>query len=224
MRSYSRLVAVMSSVLLISSAMMRGARAPPCEVTMEAMTGTLTDLNAGRNTYTTSPQPFGGGIATQFVGPQPGRARIRAIKVPNIDGTTGACPAQAGATTCAVTQSPTRYVRVTLRSLCAPEASGTVGVTGTVPATGNLDNGPWFSINGTRPSLNGGAAGPCLQSANFANGLNTGQYMAPVGEFIYPENTLAGSRIVPNNLWQLGFLRYGESGDGSTAPQNPRPW
>jgi hypothetical protein len=110
-----------------------------------------------------------------------------------------------------------------------------------VPAT-NIDegtaatapsHGQFFSINGLRANLTGagpGASGvsagngTCLQSAQFANGLFTGQYLAPVGEFIFGENTLAGDPIIPANLWQLGFLVYGEGGDGSTAPQVPLPW
>jgi hypothetical protein len=124
-------------------------------------------------------------------------------------------------------------LRIVVRSLCAPAATGTLGTNGVpVPST-NLDNGPFFNINGSRPGLPGagpGASGvaagdgTCLQSAQFANGLFTGQYMAPVGEFIFAENTLAGDPIVPNNFWQMGFLVYGEGGDGSTAPQVPLPW
>jgi len=204
-------------------------------VTMESMTGTLTDLAAGKNVYLTTPQPFGGGIATQYVGPQPGRARIRATKVPSINGTAGVCPPTGGSQNCAVTNSPTRYLRVLVRSLCAPAA----GFPANTPAgnPGNLDGGAFFSINGGRASLPGAGPGlsgvpasdgTCLQSAQFANGLFTGQYMAPVGEFIFPENTLAGSTIVPNNFNQMGFLVYGEGGNGTTAdsqaPQVPRPW
>ena len=167
---------------------------------------------------------------------------------------------------CAVTQSPTRYVRAVLRSLCAPAASGAASelvdgvgqpiiALAAVPST-NLDDGvdpltapnagPYFDINGARPTLpnsdltrfqggNGhpldpGFVGPgdgsCLQSAQFANGLFTGQYMAPVFEYIFPENVMAGFAVVPNNFWHLGFLVYGENGsDGnSTAAQVPRPW
>lgn len=238
-------------------------------ITPESMTGTLADqaTQPGRGVAVPASAinqagAFGGGIYTQFIGPQPGRARIRANKVPAIDATQ-ACPATAatigGTRGCAVTQSPTRYIRAVLRSLCAPAATGKASEPGfaalaAVPAK-NLDNGatasttpnagPFFDINGTRTNLPGAAtagvydgganngtavgkqaANTCLESAQYANGLFTGQYMAPVGEYIFPENTLAGAPIVPNNFWHLGFLAYGESGrDGnSTAPQVPRPW
>ena len=162
-----------------------------------------------------------------------------------------------------MTQSPTRYIRVVLRSLCAPAATGAlsqltngggipVAALATVPSR-NLDtgvkppaptvavpnNGPFFDINGARANLPGagpGASlvsasdGSCLQSAQYANGLFSGQYMAPVTEYIFPENTLAGNPIIPNNFWHMGFLAYGENGrDGnSTRPvgsvSGQRPW
>ena len=234
-------------------------------LTPESMTGTLADqasvLAKGVVVVPTSlvsqASAFGGGIYTQFIGPQPGRARIRAIKVPAIDATL-ACPATGtsigGTQGCAITQSPTRYIRAALRSLCAPAATGAASATtdgagnaiatiATVTAK-NLDDGSasaspnqgrFFDINGARTNLTGAGPGlsgvlagdgTCLQSAQFANGLFTGQYMAPVGEFIFPENTIAGFPIIPNNLWHLGFLARGENGrDGnSTAPQSPLPW
>ena len=109
-------------------------------------------------------------------------------------------------------------------------------------STTGTNNGPFFDINGYRPSLPGagdgdykGAAnsslvglgdGTCLQSAQYANGLFTGQYMAPVGEYIFPENTLAGFPVLPNSFWHMGFLIYGENGrDGNAlGPQAPTPW
>jgi hypothetical protein len=227
------------------------------------MTGTLADQTRQTGRGAVIPQTsirqanaFGGGIYTQFIGPQPGRARIRAIKVPAIDATL-ACPdlgpTIGGTQGCAVTQSPTRYIRAVLRTLCAPAATGAPSKPGiaalpTVPATnlslaaGTSNTGPYFDINGFRtnlpgaggPGFNGGSGpgnvpgsdGTCLQSAQYANGLFTGQYLAPVGEYIFPENTLSGSPVVPNNFWQMGFLVYGENGrDGNaTAPQLPRPW
>ena len=214
-------------------------------MTPETMTGTLAEQAAAKVPYATSAQPFGGGIESQYVGPQPGRARIRAEKVPPI-APTAACPAGGGSQGCSVTNSPTRYLRVVIRSLCAPAASGSLDANGVVvpSAAGgsvqSLDGTPWRDINGAlgaAPLLPGSAPGTtspadgpgngkCLERAQFANGLFTGQYMAPVNEFIFPENTLAGNPIVPANTWQMGFMVYGESGvDGnSTAPQVPSPW
>ena len=47
---------------------------------------------------------------------------------------------------------------------------------------------------------------PCLERAPAANGLKTGQYMAPTTDFILPENVFPGSPPPPNNFWNLGFL------------------
>jgi hypothetical protein len=49
----------------------------------------------------------------------------------------------------------------------------------------------------------------------FANGQNTGQYLAPVFEYIFPENLVAGDPIVPNDFWNFGFLVNGEAGTGA---------
>lgn len=239
-------------------------------MTPENMTGTLAFQAAvtGRLFWATSAQPFGGGIETQYVGPQPGRARIRASSTPAINpgricpsgGATGSLTVGADQG-CAVTNSPTRYVRVALRSLCAPALNDNAGAL--FPAT-NLDNGvvaagtPWIDINAPTVSIAGGPAtapqlpgvgpglavpgdtpttGLCVERAQFANGLFTGQYMAPMGEFIFPENTLAGTPVVPENMWNLGFLVYGEGGGGgscngffcsgagtSAAAPAPSPW
>jgi hypothetical protein len=215
-----------------------------------ALAGQATQLGKGvivPATTLAQSNAFGGGVYTQFAGPQPGRARIRSIKTPAIDATL-ACPATGvtigGTQGCALTQSPTRYLRAVLRSLCAPAATGAPSSLAGYPpvpptnlsiAGAAANTGLYYSINGTRPNLP--AAGPgmsgvlagdttCLQSAQYANGLFTGQYMSPVGEYIFPENTLAGFPVVPNNFWHMGFLVYGENGrDGnSTAPQVPRPW
>jgi hypothetical protein len=270
-------------------------------ITPESMTGTVADqtLQAAKLVAPAKIPPssvaqanaFGGGIYTQYIGPQPGRARIRANKVPAID-PAGTCngigsgtPGSVYGSGCAITQSPTRYIRAVLRSLCAPAASftdaaQTISTPSTrsgfpnVPATNLNDSkfpapntGPFYDINGTRAPLpdagaetltlknkagtnapvavnfDGGPKPPtgstaptphvdvsdnsCLQSAQYANGLFTGQYMAPVGEFIFPENTLAGFAVLPNDFWHMGFLLYGEKNAdtlNSTAQQFPRPW
>ena len=258
-------------------------------ITPETMTGALADqaLQIGKGvvfprSLIAQANAFGGGIETQFVGPQPGRARIRAIKVPAVDATLPCIPgATVGGTQgCAITQSPTRYIRAVLRTLCAPDATGNPSTPGvaalaTVPKT-NLtetaavapavtlaNTGSYYDINGNRantptagvqslviggtpvfvnfqggglgaagalgnPSFVGAGDGTCLQSAQYANGLFTGQYMAPVSEYIFPENTLAGFAVLPANFWHMGFLAYGENGrDGNaTAPQTvpARPW
>jgi hypothetical protein len=52
--------------------------------------------------------------------------------------------------------------------------------------------------------------------------LFAGQYLAPVTDFLLPENVVPGDLPVPNNLWDLGFLANGE-GPG-TGPLIPQPW
>jgi hypothetical protein len=120
---------------------------------------------------------FGGGITTQFTGPQSQRVRIRATKAP-----------------VGLLTSPTRNLRVVVRSLCDPA---------------NVND----AVNGV----------PCLQRKPAANGLFTGQYLAPVFEYIFPENTVVGDPIVPNNFWSLGFLINGEGPTG-VGPLVPAPW
>jgi hypothetical protein len=195
-------------------------------ITVEGVTNTLADQLAGRDPFATSAQPFGGGIQTQFIDAAVGRARVHQNKVPAIDPTAGLCPTTGGSRACAVTQSPTRYIRAVLRSLCAPTDAGPAGTPTGNP--GNLDGGAFFSVNGPRPPLPGAAAGDgsCLQSAGFANGLFTGQYAAPTTEFIFAENVVAGASVPASNFWQMDFLVRGEGGVGgnSSAPQLPRPW
>lgn len=144
--------------------------------------------------------PFLGGIMTQLTGPQPGRFRLRANKPP------------AGILT-----SPTRNVRVVARTLCAP-ASATVAAAGTTPAA------TYYNINAAAPMAEGPAnvTATCLTRDPVANGLFAGQYLAPVSEYIFPENVVAGDRPVPYNFWALGFLINGE-GPG-TGGLIPKPW
>jgi hypothetical protein len=54
-----------------------------------------------------------------------------------------------------------------------------------------------------------------------ANGLSTGQYVAPEFAFIFPENTQKGEPLVPNDFWHLGFL-INREGPG-TGPLTPAP-
>ncbi len=97
--------------------------------------------------------------------------------------------------------SPTRYMRVVARSLCDP-----ANINATAPVAGSAST----------------AEVQCLKRAPAANGLFAGQYLAPVNEFIFPENVLPGDLPVPMNFWDLGFLATGE-GPG-TGPLMPTPW
>ena len=53
-----------------------------------------------------------------------------------------------------------------------------------------------------------------------ANDLTAGQYVAPVFEYIFPENVKPGDLVVPNDLWHLPFLR---SGEGATTQSDVGP-
>jgi hypothetical protein len=97
---------------------------------------------------------------------------------------------------------PTRTIRVAVRSLCTP-----AGPSGQA------------------------ALDACFAGApKVANGLVAGEYVAPVFEFIFPENVRPGDPIVPNDLWHLPFLRFGEgsttpqAGGPSVGPLTPAPW
>jgi hypothetical protein len=139
--------------------------------------------------------PFGGGVTTQLIGPQAGRFRVRGPKAPP-----------------GLLISPTRYARVVARTLCAP---ATVAATATTPA--------FYDINLDAPLVETPATMvTCLQRAPASNGLFSGQYFAPVGEYIFPENVRAGDALVPFNFWNLGFLVNGE-GPG-TGRLDPTPY
>lgn len=152
--------------------------------TPQAMTGENNGPNQAGTVI-----PIGGGITTQFTGPQPQRIRLRANKAP------------AG-----LLSNPSRTVRVTNRATCVPNAP-----------------------SGNNPDPN--AATPvdlCLNNLpTNANGLQAGEYTAPIFNFIFPENIRAGDVIVPNDFWHLGFLRFGEGANAITpavGPLEPTPW
>jgi hypothetical protein len=104
---------------------------------------------------------------------------------------------------------PTRTIRVAVRSLCPPQAPVNDGNGDPVLTT--LDT--------------------CLNNAPKAsNDLMVGQYVAPTFEFIFPENVKPGDPIVPNDLWHLPFVRFGEGSttasqyDPGVGPLTPAPW
>ena len=89
-----------------------------------------------------------------------------------------------------------------------------VGVAGSGLAPG--------SIAATIPD----AAGSCGTRAQFANGLYSGQYIAPVTDFIFAEKIQAGIPAASSNFWEVGFLFSGEAGRGgnSGGVQATQPW
>jgi hypothetical protein len=59
-----------------------------------------------------------------------------------------------------------------------------------------------------------------------ANGVVAGQYVAPVGEIIFPENKLVGDPLVPANFECVAFLQLGTGPLDGTGPIVGRlsPW
>ena len=62
-----------------------------------------------------------------------------------------------------------------------------------------------------------------------ANGLVWGQFTAPVGEYIFPENTVMGEPRIPNNFECLSFLQLGSGPLGTRGLTGPNvgrltPW
>jgi hypothetical protein len=106
--------------------------------------------------------------------------------------------------------NPTRTMRVSNRLTCLP-----------LPADGH-------AFDGTSSTATTSDLDTCLQNApRYANGLQAGVYTAPTFDFIFPENTKVGDLVVPNDLWHLGFLRYGEGPNPITpavGPLIPAPW
>lgn len=102
--------------------------------------------------------------------------------------------------------SPTRYMRVAARQLCDP-----ANINGLVIAINRA-----LPVGVRRPMV------PCLIRATAANGLKSGQYLAPTVNFLFPEAIVPGDPTVPNNFWGMGFLVNGE-GPG-TGPLMPTPW
>ena len=96
---------------------------------------------------------------------------------------------------------PDRTVRVGVRSLCVPTP-----------------------VDTTTTTVNQAALDACFKNAaQKANGLQPGQYVAPVFEYIFPENVKPGDLQVPNDLWHLPFLVNGE-GAGNAGALVPAPW
>ena len=103
--------------------------------------------------------------------------------------------------------SPTRNILVVNRTLCNPDTTGTPSSVGANSTVHNIKDHP-----------------DCLTSQIAANGLASGRYQAPNFNFIFPENVQKGDPVVPNDLWDLGFLSNGEGGPGGEGPLTPTPW
>ena len=103
--------------------------------------------------------------------------------------------------------SPTRNILVVNRTLCNPDTTGTPSSVGANSTVNNIKDHP-----------------DCLTSQIAANGLASGRYQAPNFNFIFPENVQKGDPVVPNDLWDLGFLSNGEGGAGGQGPLTPTPW
>ncbi len=76
------------------------------------------------------------------------------------------------------------------------------------------------------PNLNGQLV---PEAPLFAHGLVAGQYIAPFGEFIFPEGKVIGDPILPNNFECLAFLLKGSGPLTTTVASGPpvgqlSPW
>jgi hypothetical protein len=165
-------------------------------------------MTSGAGAIGSNGQLIDGGVTTQATGPQAGRARLRANLVI-------AATAEEVALN-SLLASPTRYFRAVVRSMCDPA---------------NINGSAAYvnpSFSDTR--LPSGTQVACLDRVPAANGLMTGSYLAPTGEFIFPENTSAGGPLVPYDFWKLGFLANGEGGSGTAGDTLgpgkliPPPW
>ena len=180
-----------------------------------------TDLLPYQTNLTTTPAScYGitGGINTQFYQAQPQRARVRVAKL------------QAN-----LINKPSRTMRAMVRTMCKPYTAST-GTTAQAQSTiaAMFDQATGQSLVTSAAGnpdlcLAGKVAAStsiALGSTGNANGLVAGQYSAPMGEFIFPENLHQGDSIVPFDFWQLPFLRYGEgknTADG-VGSLTPTPW
>jgi hypothetical protein len=106
--------------------------------------------------------------------------------------------------------NPTRTIRVANRVTCKP-----------IAASGH-------AFDGTSTTISLSAVDTCLKAVPLnANGLQAGEYTAPMFNFLFPENVRASDPLIPNDLWHLGFLRYGEGPNPITptvGPLQPTPW
>jgi hypothetical protein len=101
-----------------------------------------------------------------------------------------------------------RYVFSTDKDIQVFGGTGTAGATREMIArVAGLPNGV---------AVNYGAA-PAAAVANTANGLVAGQYVSPVGEYIFPEPNLGGGVLTPYNFRCLAFLAKGW-GEGGGLP------
>jgi hypothetical protein len=62
-----------------------------------------------------------------------------------------------------------------------------------------------------------GPADPAAAAPGTANGLVAGQYVSPVGEYIFPEANIGGAPLTPYNFRCLAFLANGW-GEGGALP------
>jgi hypothetical protein len=78
----------------------------------------------------------------------------------------------------------------------------------------HIEDGPGLTIGGQVPLHRG-------DPGSTPNGLIAGQYIAPVGEFIFPENTGFGDPVIAANFECLPFLVFGNG--TSSGPLTPWP-
>ena len=174
-----------------------------------------TDLKSPVDVYLPDIDPKTGEVRNRWVTPQ-------VMTGENIDGMGGGITTRnagpqpqrarlrANKSPAGLLSDPTRTLRVADRVTCVPSSpSG-------------------HAFDGTSSTAAQTAVDDCLKNVPLnANGLQAGICTAPMFGFVFPENTRLGDSLVPNDLWHLGFLRFGEGANPITPAVGglqPPPW
>ena len=103
--------------------------------------------------------------------------------------------------------------------------AGVVVLDGSGATRNGLTREVMVRIDGASGPLADGAPVPTASNPAVANGLIPGVYIAPVGEYIFPEPTAIQGGILPRlNLQCLEFLTKGWTLDGTTSIGQLAPW
>jgi hypothetical protein len=108
-----------------------------------------------------------------------------------------------------------------------PSTLTNIGVLGRFVFVTDKDTRVLGGANGVTREIMGRVAGvvagapvfygpaPAQATPNTANGLVAGQYVSPVGDYIFPEPNVAGGILTPYNFRCLAFLAKGWAESGA---------
>ncbi|GAA1901960.1 PKD domain-containing protein [Lapillicoccus jejuensis] len=164
---------------------------------------------------------FGAGeaaVRTRIEGMSTDESRLIRLYGVDVDPTTGATSDRDWGTVLPDQGPPTGAVRgrwrfrppctaaVATTKACTPPAAGQfLPVTREVRAV--VDGHSQYQPGGLVPNPGSQVPGT-LGATTYANGIYWGQYHAPIGEYIFPEN-VPGSAVPENNFNTIPFLAYG---------------